>query len=458
MTSVPKMRIEKDSLGTVEVPADALYGAATQRAIENFRISRPLPAELIAAICLIKGAAARANAALGLLDADLARGIADAADAIVAGAHRDQFPIDVYQTGSATSTNMNANEVLATLASRATAKPVDPNDHVNLGQSSNDVIPSAIQLAAARAVSDALLPALDHLALAIDRQSQAIGAVVKTGRTHLMDAVPVTFAQEMSGWSAAVRSGARRVRDTLPDLCALPQGGTAVGTGLNAHPELARRIAADLAARTGLPVVRAENFFERMAGQETSAALSGQLRGLAITLMKISNDLRLMNSGPDAGIGEIELSALAPGSSIMPGKVNPVAAEAVAMIAARVVGNDTTVAIAAQSGNFELNVMLPLIADTLLESIRLLANGARLLADRAIDGFKVNSERIARSLATNPILVTALNPLIGYARAAEIAKRAYAERRPIVDVAAESTDIPRAELERLLDPARLTGK
>jgi fumarate hydratase class II len=458
MTAVPKTRTEKDSLGTVEVPADALYGAATQRAIENFRISRPLPAELIAAICLIKGAAARANAALGLLDDDIARGIADAADAIVAGAHLDQFPIDVYQTGSATSTNMNANEVLATLASRATAKPVHPNDHVNLGQSSNDVIPSAIQLAAARAVTDALLPALDHLARAIDRQSKAIGNIVKTGRTHLMDAVPVTFAQEMSGWSAAVRSGARRVRDTLPDLCALPQGGTAVGTGLNAHPELATRIAADLAARTGLPLVRADNLFERMAGQETSAALSGQLRGLAITLMKISNDLRLMNSGPDAGIGEIELPALAPGSSIMPGKVNPVAPEAVAMIAARVIGNDTTIAIAAQSGNFELNVMLPLIADTLLESIRLLANGARLLADRAIDGFKVNSERIARSLATNPILVTALNPLIGYARAAEIAKRAYAERRPIVDVAAESTDIPRAELERLLDPARLTGE
>jgi fumarate hydratase class II len=272
-----------------------------------------------------------------------------------------------------------------------------------------------------------------------------------------MDAVPVTFGQELSGWSSSICSAAQRVRTTLPALCALPQGGTAVGTGLNAHPEFAARIAAVLARRTGLPIVTAPNFFARMAGQDVPAEVSGQLRGIAVAITKIATDLRLMNSGPDAGIGEIELPALAPGSSIMPGKVNPVACEAAAMVAARVMGNDVTIGLAAQSGNFELNVMLPVIADTLLESVTLLANASRLLADRAIAGFTVRTSRIARHLATNPILVTALNPLIGYARATEIAKRAYLEDRPIVDVAEELTDIPRAELERLLDPARLAG-
>jgi fumarate hydratase class II len=334
---------------------------------------------------------------------------------------------------------------------------VHPNDHVNLGQSSNDVVPTAIHVCAAQSVTDELLPSLDRLARSIETRGNDLAAVVKTGRTHLMDAVPMTFAQELSGWSASVRSCERRIRRALTGLHELPLGGTAIGTGLNAHPEFAMRAVAEIATRTGAPFVVASNAFEHMSQQGAAADMSGQLRGVAVCLMKIANDLRWMNSGPNAGIGEIELPALAPGSSIMPGKVNPVIPEAVAMVAARVMGNDATIGIAAQSGNFELNVMLPLIADTLLESIALTANAARALADRAISGFRVRRARLDAHLSTNPILVTALNPAIGYARAAEIAKRAFEEDRGIVDVAAELTDIPREELMRLLDPARLAG-
>ena len=457
MNEQNRTRIEHDSLGEVEVPEDALYGAQTQRAVRNFRISGlRLPWPFIEAICLVKSAAARVNRELGTLDAPIADAIERASETVRQGHMKDQFPIDVFQTGSGTSTNMNVNEVLATLASRSLGLSVHPNDHVNFGQSSNDVIPTAIQLSALLELRRHLVPALTRLIDAVDVQADRHADVVKTGRTHLMDAMPVTLGQELSGWSAQLRSCRRRIEGAMPGLCALPQGGTAVGTGINAPAGFAARVAERLATLTGLPLVPAENTFERLAAQDHAVELSGQLRVLAVCLMKIANDLRWMNSGPDAGLGEIELPALQPGSSIMPGKVNPVGPEAVAMVAAAVMGSDVSVGIAGQSGNFELNVMLPLIAHTLLQNIEWLANASALLTDGAIAGFRVNHERIAQGVAANPILITALNPLIGYAKAAEIAKAAYRERRPIIDVAAEQTDIPRAELERLLDPARLT--
>jgi len=452
------MRIERDSMGELAVPADALYAAQTQRAIQNFAISGlRLPPPFIHSVCLIKAAAAHVNLELGLLERPMALAIQDAAHVVTSGRYDDQFPIDVFQTGSGTSTNMNVNEVLATLASRTAAVTVNPNDHVNMSQSSNDVIPTAIHLSSALALHTVLLPALVHLANSLRTKAAAVADIVKTGRTHLMDAMPITLGQELGGWEAQIRSGIDRLVAVQARLHLLPQGGTAVGTGVNAHPEFAERIAARLSDVTGLTLRPNPNFFEAIASQDTAVELSGQLKVVAGSIMKIANDLRWMNSGPLAGLAEIELPALQPGSSIMPGKVNPVIPEAAAMVAAQVVGNDATITISGQSGNFQLNVMLPLIAYNLLQSIELLANVARALADQAITGFTVRQDNIDRALRLNPILVTALNSLIGYQKAAEIAKVAYRDGRPIIDVAAEMTNINRANLQRLLDPRQLTS-
>ncbi len=449
-------RIERDSMGELQVPAEALWGAQTQRAVQNFPISGlKLPRAFIAALGLVKQAAARANTHLQLLDATIARAIDASAAEVAAGQHDAHFPIDVFQTGSGTSTNMNANEVIASLASRRLGKPVHANDHVNMGQSSNDVIPTAIHVSAALAVRSELVPALEHLRDALRARERDIGAIVKTGRTHLMDAMPVTLGQELSGWRTQIEHGIERLASVEPRLHALAQGGTAVGTGINAHPAFGARFCEELATLTRVPFKPARNYFEGLSAQDTAVELSGQLKVIAVSLMKIANDLRWMNSGPLAGLGEIALPALQPGSSIMPGKVNPVIPEATAMVAAQVIGYDATITVAGQSGNFQLNVMLPLIAYNLLEGIRLLANVSRALADKAIAGFKVNQARLAEALDRNPILVTALNPVIGYEQGAAIAKKAYAEGRPIREVAEQMTDLPREELARLLDPAEL---
>ncbi len=450
-------RVEHDSLGEVRVPSTALWGAQTQRAIENFPLSgRPMPRAFIRALALIKAAAAQANHALGGLPSDLAEAISEAALAVAAGDWDDQFPIDVFQTGSGTSSNMNANEVIASLASRTLGRPVHANDHVNMSQSSNDVIPSALQVAACLSVRGALLPDLRHLQATIDRRSRALATVVKTGRTHLMDAMPLTFGQELSGWSAQIGSCRARIEDSLVRLARLPLGGTAVGTGVNADPRFGRRAVARLSVLAGRRFAVADNRFESIASQDHAVELSGQLNVLACALMKIGNDLRWMNSGPLAGLGEISLPVLQPGSSIMPGKVNPVVPEAVCMVAAQIIGQHSTITIAGQSGNFQLNTMLPVIADNLLSAVSLAANASRLLADRAIAGFTVDRRRVQAVLARNPILVTALNQRIGYERGAAIAKRAYTEGRPILEVASEETGIDAGELARLLDPARLT--
>ena len=450
-------RIEKDSMGELQVPADALYAAQTQRAVENFPVSGiPLPAAFIQAVALIKQSAAKVNIELGLLDEAKGAAIVAAAQEIVDGKHLEHFPIDVFQTGSGTSTNMNANEVIATLASRSSGQAVGANDHVNMGQSSNDTIPAAIHVSAALAVNRDLVPALEHLQATITRKARALESVVKTGRTHLMDAMPIRLSQELDGWALQIGNGVERLRASLPRIYRLAQGGTAVGTGINAHPEFAAKIAASLSDATALPFQPNASFFESLSCQDAAVELSGQLKTLAVSLMKIANDLRWMNSGPLAGLGEIELPALQPGSSIMPGKVNPVIPEATAMVAAQVIGNDATITIAGQSGSFQLNVMLPVVAYNLLQSITLLANVSRLLADKAIADFTVRQDNLNRALALNPILVTALNPLIGYAKAAEIAKNAYKTKRPVVDVAMELTGMAREELERLLDPAKLT--
>jgi fumarate hydratase class II len=450
-------RLEHDSMGELAVPVAALWGAQTQRAIQNFQLSGlRMPAAFIQSLGLIKWAAARANGELQVIDSDKAQAIETAALAIAAGEHLDQFPLDVFQTGSGTSTNMNVNEVIAHLAGLA-GVAVHANDEVNAGQSSNDVIPAAIHLSAALQLAQKLLPALQHLVDAIARKRAEVGAQVKTGRTHLMDAMPVTLDQELSGWQVQIEQAMERLRSCLPRLQQLAVGGTAVGTGINAHPQLAARVTQLLSERTGLSLRVHDNYFTALSSQDTAVELSGQLRALAVSLMKIANDLRWMNSGPLSGLSEIALPALQPGSSIMPGKVNPVIPEAVAMIAAQVMGNDQTIAIAGQSGNFQLNVMLPVIAYNLLQSIELLGNASRSLADQAIDGFTVNTQRLARDLARNPILITALNKLIGYEQAAKIAKQAYAEQRPIIEVALEHTAYNREQLQQLLDPQRLTA-
>ncbi|MEV8519314.1 class II fumarate hydratase [Dyella marensis] len=449
-------RIEHDSMGELKVPADALYGAQTQRAVDNFPISGlRLPRAFIRALGLIKAAAAEANLGLGHLRKNQAAAIRKAALAVADGQFDDQFPIDVFQTGSGTSTNMNANEVIAHVAGKGGAK-VHPNDHVNYGQSSNDVIPTAIHVSATLTASEQLLPALKHLKKTIERRARELRNVPKTGRTHLMDAMPVTFGQELSGWAAQIATAIERIEDSIKRMRRLPQGGTAVGTGINADPKFGPAVARELKKLTGVRFDAAENYFEGMAGQDAAVELSGQLKALAVALMKIANDLRWMNSGPLAGLGEIELPALQPGSSIMPGKVNPVIPEATAMVAAQVIGNDAAITIGGQSGNFQLNVMLPLIAHNLLQSIGLLANVSVLLADKAIAGFKVNAARVKEALDKNPILVTALNPVIGYEKGAATAKQAYKQKRPIMEVALETTGLSKDELNKLLDPMALT--
>ena len=449
-------RVERDSMGELEVPSGALWGAQTQRAVNNFPISgMRLPRQFIRALGLIKWAGAVANQNLGLLPKGIAAAIETAALEVAEGRHDEHFPIDVFQTGSGTSSNMNANEVIARLAAQASDEPIHPNDHVNMGQSSNDVIPSAIHISAALSVTEQLLPALEHLAGAIERKGDLLSHIVKTGRTHLMDAMPIRLDQELSGWATQVRADHQRVSGVLPRLSSLAQGGTAVGTGINAHPKFGARVAAQLSSRTDIAFRTADNYFEALSCQDTAVELSGQLKTTAVSVLKIANDLRWMNSGPLAGLAEIALPALQPGSSIMPGKVNPVIPEAVAMASAQVIGNDVAITVAGQSGNFQLNVMLPVVAHNLLQSIELLANGSRVLADMAIEGFTVNEGRLGEALARNPILVTALNHVIGYEKGAEIAKKAYLEGRPIREVAAEETNLSDEELTLLLDPAEL---
>ena len=457
MAKTTGSRTEHDSMGELQVPADALWGAQTQRAVENFTISgRPMPRGFIRALGLVKAAAADVNAGFGLIGAPMAVAIRDAAMAVAAGGHDREFPIDVFQTGSGTSSNMNANEVIATLASRAGKKPVHPNDHVNLGQSSNDVIPTAMRVSAQLAVVEQLLPALKVLRRTIERRAKALGRVTKTGRTHLMDAMPLTFGQEFAAWAAQLQSAEARITDTLKRVRRLPIGGTAIGTGINADPRFGKAMAKALSTVSGSTFESADNKFEGLAAQDDFVELSGQLNALAVALMKIGNDLRWMNSGPLAGLGEIELPALQPGSSIMPGKVNPVIPEALCMVCAQVMGHHTAITIAGASGNFQLNVMLPLIASNILDAVGLLSNSIRLLADKAIAGLTVRRERVAEALDRNPILVTALNPVIGYEKAAAIAKRAYAEGRPVLEIAIQDSGLDAAQLKRLLDPALLT--
>ncbi len=453
-----KTRIEKDSMGELQVPIDALYGAQTQRAINNFPVSNLImPKRFISALGLIKKTAAVVNVELGELDADIGEVIIDAAQQVAKNHHDEQFPIDVFQTGSGTSSNMNANEVIANLASASLGTNVSANDHVNMGQSSNDTIPTAIHLSAAIAVQEALLPALEHLHISILDKVKQVDEFTKTGRTHLMDAMPVKLSQELQGWGLQIENSIERVRSVQPRLHRLAQGGTAVGTGVNAHPEFANRFAQTLSEQTEVNFSANASFFESLSALDAIVELSGQLKTVAVSIMKISNDLRWMNSGPLAGLGEIELEALQPGSSIMPGKVNPVIPESACMVCAQVMGNDQTITIAGQSGNFQLNVMQPVVAYNILQSIDLIANISILLADKAIKSFKVNQQNLEKSLSRNPILVTALNPVIGYLKAAEIAKAAYQQKRPIIDVAVEMTDLSKQELEALLDPRKLSG-
>jgi fumarate hydratase class II len=451
-------RIERDSMGELQVPAEALYGAQTQRAVNNFPISHQrMPAQFIRALILAKAAAAKANVELKQLSEAQGKAIVDAAQGLLEGDFMQHFPVDIFQTGSGTSSNMNANEVIATLASRLLGEPVNPNDHVNCGQSSNDIIPTTIHVSAALVLHEQTLPALLHLVQVIEHKAEEVHRFVKTGRTHLMDAMPVRMSQVLNGWAQQLKANIGHLQDLLPSLQALAQGGTAVGTGINARPEFAARFSQQLSSLTQVQFTPGKNLFALIGSQDTAVAVSGQLKTTAVSLMKIANDLRWMNSGPLAGLGEIELEGLQPGSSIMPGKVNPVIPEATAMVAAQVIGNDTVITIAGQSGNFELNVMLPIIAQNLLGSLELLANSSRLLADKAIASFKVNEAKLKEALSRNPILVTALNPIIGYQKAAEIAKKAYQQGRPVIDVALEHTDLPRSQLEILLDPEKLTA-
>lgn len=457
-----KVRLEHDSMGELQVPEAALWGAQTQRAVQNFPISgRTMPRGFIRALGLIKATAAEVNAELGLLPKAIAEAVRKAALEVAQGGYDAHFPIDIYQTGSGTSSNMNANEVIANLAARMSGQgqgklAVHPNDHVNLGQSSNDVVPTAIRVSAQLAVVEDLLPALEHLRKTILTRGKALAKIVKTGRTHLMDAMPLTFAQEFGAWAAQLESAQARISDALKRLRRLPLGGTAIGTGINADPRFGKQVAKALSEMTGTRFESADNKFEGLAAQDDAVELSGQLNALAVALIKIANDLRWMNSGPLAGLGEIELPALQPGSSIMPGKVNPVIPEATVMVCAQVIGHHTAITVAGQSGNFQLNVTLPLIAANLLESVQLLANVSRLLADSAIAGLTVRQDNVRRALDRNPILVTALNPVIGYEKGAAIAKQAYRENRPVLEVAIEVTGMSEAELKPLLDPAALT--
>lgn len=451
----PGFRVEHDSMGEVLVPEDALWGANTQRAVENFPVSgERLPRELIGALASIKGAAAAVNGRLGVLEPDMAEAIHDAAAEVARGDYDDQFPIDVYQTGSGTSSNMNANEVIATLATRRLGRPVHPNDHVNASQSSNDVFPSAIHIAAARLIKQSLLLALDRLAAALGAKATEFADVVKSGRTHLMDATPVTLGQEFGGYAAAVRHGAERIAETLPDIGELPLGGTAVGTGLNAPRGFAAAVIARLAEDMSLPLTEARDHFEAAGARDALVAASGVLRSIAVSEYKICNDLRLMNSGPLTGLAEIRVPDLQPGSSIMPGKVNPVICEAVCQVCAQVIGDDAAVAFSGAAGNFELNVMMPVIGQNLLDSIRLLSSASRLLADRCVDGIVADVERMRRFAESSPSIVTALNRFLGYEAAAAVAHEALATGKTIREVVISRGHVERGDLtEEQLDAA-----
>jgi len=455
-------RIERDSMGEVRVPADAKWGAQTQRAVENFPISgMRLERAQIEALARIKAAVASVKRELGMLEPELAAAIIAAADGVARGDHDDQFPIDVFQTGSGTSSNMNMNEVLAALAADALGRPVHPNDDVNHPMSSNDMFPASIHIAATAGVVGELMPALEHLAASLERKRDEFAAVVKSGRTHLMDATPVTLGQEFGGYAAQVRYGVERLQSTLPRVAELPLGGTAVGTGINSPPGFGGRVIAEVAAATGLPLTEARDHFEAQGARDGLVELSGQLRTIAVGLTKIANDLRWMGSGPRAGLGEINLPDLQPGSSIMPGKVNPVVPEATLMVCGQVIGNDAAVAWGGAAGSFELNVMLPLLGRNVLESIRLLANVTRLLADRCVDGITANVDRLREYAESSPAIVTPLNRHLGYEEAASIAKQAITERRTIREVVLERGHVAagrltEAELDEALDVDRMT--
>jgi fumarate hydratase class II len=453
--SADDFRIEHDTMGEVRVPKDALWRAQTQRAVENFPISgTPLESAHIKALAQVKAACARANAELGVIEPDMADAIVAAAAEVASGAHDREFPIDVFQTGSGTSSNMNTNEVLATLATRSLGRDVHPNDHVNASQSSNDVFPTSIHLAATSAAAHELVPALDHLATALEAKATEFATVVKSGRTHLMDATPVTLGQEFGGYAGQIRRGITRIEASMPRVAEVPLGGTAVGTGINTPQGFPQRVIELLAEDTGLPITEAEDHFEAHGARDGLVEFSGQLRTIAVSLTKICNDLRWMGSGPRTGLSEIALPDLQPGSSIMPGKVNPVLPEATLMVCAQVIGNDATIAVAGASGNFELNVMLPVIARNLLESIRLLGNASRVLADRAVTGITANEERCKEYAESSPSVVTPLNRHIGYEAAAKIAKKAVAERKTIREVVIELGYVDRGELtEKQLDQA-----
>mgnify|MGYP002714481946 FL=1 len=462
-----QFRIEHDTMGEVKVPVDALYRAQTQRAVENFPISgKGLEPAHIHALAQVKKAAAKANAELGIISQERADAIVAAADQVIAGDHDDQFPIDVFQTGSGTSSNMNTNEVLATLATRALKEAgsedeVHPNDHVNASQSSNDVFPTSVHVAVTAALVNDLVPALDHLAVSLEKKAEAFAGVVKSGRTHLMDATPVTLGQEFGGYAAQVRYGIERIQSALPRVAEVPLGGTAVGTGINTPKGFSARVIELLAEETGLPLTEARNHFEAQANRDGLVEASGQLRNIAFSLMKINNDLRWMGSGPNTGLGEIALPDLQPGSSIMPGKVNPVICEAAIMVCAQVIGNDTTVALSSTNGAFELNVGIPVMAANLLESIRLLANTTRVMADKMIDGIEANEERCAFLAGASPSIVTPLNKVIGYEAAAKIAKHAVANkmtvREAVVDLGyVERGEITEEQLDKALDTMSMT--
>ncbi|MEV4878746.1 class II fumarate hydratase [Streptomyces cyaneofuscatus] len=457
-----RFRIEHDSMGEVKVPAHAKWRAQTQRAVENFPVSgQRLERAHIEALARIKGAAAKVNAELKVLDPDIAGAIQEAAAEVASGRWDEHFPVDVFQTGSGTSSNMNTNEVIATLATERLGSEVHPNDHVNASQSSNDVFPSSIHIAATAAVTADLIPALDHLAESLGRKSAEFAEVVKSGRTHLMDATPVTLGQEFGGYAAQIRYGVERLRASLPRLAELPLGGTAVGTGINTPPGFSAAVIAEVAAATGLPLTEARDHFEAQGARDGLVETSGQLRTIAVSLTKISNDLRWMASGPRTGLAEINLPDLQPGSSIMPGKVNPVIPEAVLMVAAQVTGNDATVATAGAAGNFELNVMLPVIAKNLLESVRLLANASRLLADRTVDGITANVERARAYAESSPSVVTPLNKYIGYEEAAKVAKQSLKDGTTIRETVlasgyVERGDLTVEQLDAALDVLRMT--
>ena len=456
-----EFRVERDSMGDVNVPTTARWQAQTQRAVENFPISGiRLERAQIEALAGIKAAVASVKRELGLIDPDLAAAIAAAAESVARGEHDDQFPIDVFQTGSGTSSNMNMNEVLATLAGERLGRPVHPNDDVNHPMSSNDMFPASIHIAAAAGITRDLTPALEHLAAALSHKGGEFADVVKAGRTHLMDATPVTLGQEFDGYAAQVRMGVERLQATLPRVAELPLGGTAVGTGINSPPGFGGRVVASVAEATGLPLTEARDHFEAQGARDGLVELSGQLRTIAVSLTKIANDLRWMGSGPRAGLGEINLPDLQPGSSIMPGKVNPVIPEATLMVCAQVVGNDAAVAWGGAAGNFELNVMLPMIARNVLESIRLLANVSRLLADRCVSGITANVDRLREYAESSPAIVTPLNAYLGYEEAAGIAKQALAERKTIREVVLERGHVPgrlsEAQLDEALDVMRMT--